>query len=1000
MRLALTAVLVTLVGCRYQERDVLCDAVTVGCGGGEACVLSASGRASCVCGDTTSSERACVTGTSCSEGACVTNGAPTARIARASDGVLRVAANTSVTLSGRESTDPDGDVLTYAWSFEGACGAQGAALDASDLTVDTSLVTSGDCAVTLVVRDPLGERGDATATLTLRNIGAFVARSVGSCVVFDDASQDEQGTRTRPFCSLADGIDAARELSISEVSVAADVTYVVTSGLELDGVALVGGYDPATWQRNSVRTLIVAETNFAEPVLSLIGGAVIVDGIEVQRNAACGGACSVVSIGDAQTRLVNVAVRGNGQASAGRLVGVSTRTTSTTASVTMTTSVVNLMNARSLIGVELSGPFTASIENDSTIEVSVAAALAVGVDVTGRTRLTLDTTSVSATGADSAAFVAGLVDGRNDAVTGALGGCGTQVSCLGSTSLTLRNSVSIEGGKATSAYGGLLLGSSAVSITDSSLRVSESGTARGLLTMDVTGRMTVASTTIRADGIAAGAEDTVYAFADGVSDGSRVGNGSADLQFGPGVTLETRVPSGAEIENIVGMLLAGTRDSTFNGVEATVAGSNTSSIIAAAAVTYGTNNVTIAGGTFRITGVRGNGRIASYFDGCAAAGTDFGAAACATGVFKSNALDISGVFFDGELLGRTGASPVRRFCVLLGGTTDARFENNTIACTPEISGTASDLNVMLWTHNTTGVRLIHNHIDRSTRVSNGSQRTYVVGILDGRYPSLSATSQAGLGVLASASLTVDRNYVRLAYPSESNIRLAGVWFRGSRDQHYLTNTVIDVNNPESYGVVLEESSTVVALNTIRASKCAGTPPCSVAGTAVYVLYGSGHPSIVNGNLFTNELMNTPAQGTFVVDHVSGSGLGGIAALDLNQYGLSGDGASTPQIPPLWGVYQNNNAVPSTPVGLDTNESTFQSVNGAAIGPYYVSEVTFCGGSLLQPNPDLGSSFVSIDAVQPAGAPNQFHLTDINGSARSATGPFDCGASNRPLSCNL
>ncbi|NIP82558.1 MAG: hypothetical protein GWM90_26405, partial [Gemmatimonadetes bacterium] len=68
----------------------------------------------------------------------------------------------------------------------------------------------------------------------------FVDEAVGS--------DDHAGTRSAPFATIQHGIDAAASSGVADVFVAGG-SYVETLSLAT-GVAVYGGYDPATWMRD------------------------------------------------------------------------------------------------------------------------------------------------------------------------------------------------------------------------------------------------------------------------------------------------------------------------------------------------------------------------------------------------------------------------------------------------------------------------------------------------------------------------------------------------------------------------------------------------------------------------------------------------------------------------------------------------------------------------------------------------------------------------------
>jgi DNA/RNA endonuclease G (NUC1) len=86
----------------------------------------------------------------------------------ATDGPYVGIEGSSVTLSAAGSSDPDGDALTYAWSF--GDGAEG-----TGATPTHTYADNGTYQVTVIVTDPYGAADSATTTVTVMNVAPTVA---------------------------------------------------------------------------------------------------------------------------------------------------------------------------------------------------------------------------------------------------------------------------------------------------------------------------------------------------------------------------------------------------------------------------------------------------------------------------------------------------------------------------------------------------------------------------------------------------------------------------------------------------------------------------------------------------------------------------------------------------------------------------------------------------------------------------------------------------------
>jgi endonuclease G len=94
----------------------------------------------------------------------------------ATDGPYVGIEGSSVTLSAAGSSDPDGDALTYAWSF--GDGAEGTGANPTHVYAD-----NGTYQVTVVVTDPYGAEDSATTTVTVMNVAPAVAAFAGGSLL-------------------------------------------------------------------------------------------------------------------------------------------------------------------------------------------------------------------------------------------------------------------------------------------------------------------------------------------------------------------------------------------------------------------------------------------------------------------------------------------------------------------------------------------------------------------------------------------------------------------------------------------------------------------------------------------------------------------------------------------------------------------------------------------------------------------------------------------------
>jgi len=82
----------------------------------------------------------------------------------------------SVSMSGAGSSDPDGDALTYLWSFGDGTTSSGA-------TVSHTYAQDGSFNVRLIVRDPRGLADTVTTTATVSNVAPVIASFAGASLL-------------------------------------------------------------------------------------------------------------------------------------------------------------------------------------------------------------------------------------------------------------------------------------------------------------------------------------------------------------------------------------------------------------------------------------------------------------------------------------------------------------------------------------------------------------------------------------------------------------------------------------------------------------------------------------------------------------------------------------------------------------------------------------------------------------------------------------------------
>jgi hypothetical protein len=171
-----------------------------------------------------------------------------------------------VTLSPAGSDDPDGSIVSYAWSFED--DGRFDTTTVAPVTV-THIFPSGQHRVRLRVTDNRLEIGESTAELGIQSDTLFVSATTGS--------PSGPGTRTSPFSTITPALLAVTTACPRPIVLVAAGNYPEELHLVSQRI-LRGGFDPVTWSRLPGQYSIVHHLSWT-PTASAVTDAVV-SGVE------------------------------------------------------------------------------------------------------------------------------------------------------------------------------------------------------------------------------------------------------------------------------------------------------------------------------------------------------------------------------------------------------------------------------------------------------------------------------------------------------------------------------------------------------------------------------------------------------------------------------------------------------------------------------------------------------------------------------------------------
>ena len=794
------------------------------------------------------------------------NSPPHAVIADIDGGAVRIGASGLLALDASDSTDADGDALTWSWSTDctGSAVANVAAYAMTGITVD--------CAASVTVTDIHGASDEASVAITVTQIDGYVSTG-GGCVPSYDGVRG--GTATEPFCAIDDALRAAADVRVEAVRLDNETFAHAPAWVINQDVLIRGGYDRQNgWSRTGTSGITIgidpagtAATAFG--IIASRGSDVRFEALDIDFAGDCVTDCALVVVNQAHARFDDV---GFGQtrrvdvvrafdAAPGHVytsLAVNGRVDSETIVEVHEAQIIGPSSAALAIGIGVQGYARADIDSAT---ISFGAVDAIGVYSRDAERTRLSRSTISSAGNGSTRFI-GVADGQQIDLLNS--GCDDTKPCAGSGLLEIDSSKVIvtNGGRA---FGVVAMGSGTLRILGTTTIQIAAPQSIGVLTsaveiVDITSpTLNVTATTTAADAYAVGYSDN---FA-----------GSSALTDTPGsrsVTLTNLAIVVSAVGNDTsgyGINLVGTAQATITdgtAVLQAVDGGGASALRLVGLHTQRLDALTSTGFSLQVSGLISDAGLA-YADGLADDGEP---------IADQHSNNVN--FIGNVTVGVVALEPEAIVAgVALAGTQGAQIGPGV----HRVSAAGADNVLGLITAATNDVIYSENVVT----VEGASAGATVVGagaVNDG-VPGRSALASSGLQIL--------RN--RFDVNSNGNLT-AGVVIQGSRgEMPVIANNVLQTDpRSRTHGVILVQAGAHVAFNTWRVA-CPSNRGCN----GIYVYYGAGQTLHAYGNVLAVVSAANPLNNASLIARYSSSDAPGVQpTLDVfsTVYGCEAGGCST------------------------------------------------------------------------------------------------------------